>query len=94
MDEGLENVKPVKIDIPLLNVIKQLSAYAALLKKFCIQIKKSWTHIFTFLNAPLSRFKDHARNLFNILVQHQKVIHRGCVICGCAWLKTLNLALL
>ena len=34
MDEVLENVKPIKIDIPLLGVIKQLSTYATLLKKF------------------------------------------------------------
>jgi len=63
MDKVLENIKPVKIDIPLLDVIKQLSAYATLLKKFYIQIRKTWTHISTFLNALLSRFKDDARNL-------------------------------
>jgi len=60
MDEVLEDVKPVKIDIPLLNVIKQLLAYAILLKKNFTQIRKPWTHISTCLNAPLSRFKDHA----------------------------------
>ena len=41
MEEVLENIKLVKIDIPLLGVIKQLSTYATLLKKFCIQIRKS-----------------------------------------------------
>jgi len=77
MDEVLEDDKSVKIDISLLDMIKQLPAYAILLKKFCIQFRKSWTHISTFLNAQLFRFKNHARKLFNILVQHKKAIHRG-----------------
>ena len=63
MDEVLEDVKLVKIDIPFLDVIKQLLAYATLLKKFCTQIEKSWTYISTFSNAPLHRFKDHARDM-------------------------------
>jgi len=41
MDEVLEDAKSVKIDIPLLYVIKQLPIYATLLKKFCTQIRKS-----------------------------------------------------
>ena len=71
-----------------------MPAYATLLKKFCTQIEKSWTHISIFSNAPLSRFKDYGRKLFNFLVQHQKAIHRGWVTCDCVWLKMLNLALL
>ena len=35
MEEVLEDIKPIKINIPLINVIKQLPAYATLLKKFC-----------------------------------------------------------
>ena len=77
MDAVLENIKLVKIYIPLLNVIKQLPAYATLLKKFCTLIKKSLTHISIFSNTPLSRFKDYVRKLFNFLVQHQKAIYRG-----------------
>ena len=68
MDEVIEDVKLVKIDIPLVDVIKQLTTYATLLKKFSTQFRKSWTYISTILNAPLSHFKDHARKLFNILV--------------------------
>ena len=94
MAEVLEDIKPVKIDIPLLNVTKQLPAYTTLLKKFCTQIEKSWTHILTFSITLLFRFKDHTRKLFNFLVQHRKAIHRGWVTCDCVWLKTLNLALL
>jgi len=37
----LEDIKSVKIDIPLLDVIKQLTTYATLLKKFCTQFRKS-----------------------------------------------------
>jgi len=77
MDEVLEDVKSVKVGIPLLDVIKQLPTYATLLKKLGTQIRKFWTHISTFLNASLFRFKDHAKKLFNILVQHRKAIHRG-----------------
>jgi len=77
MDEVLEDIKSVKIDIPLLDVIKQLVVYASLLKESCTQIRISWAHTLTFLNASLSRFNDHVRKLFNILVQHRKAIHRG-----------------
>jgi len=59
MAEMLEEIKPIKIDITLLNVIKQLPAYTTLLKKFCTQIEKSWTHISIFSNAPLFRSKEH-----------------------------------
>jgi len=64
MDEVLEDVKSVKIDIPLLDMIKPLTTYATLLKKFCTQFRKCWTYISIILNAPLSHFKDHARKLF------------------------------
>jgi len=49
MDEVLEDVKSVKIDIPLLDMIKPLTTYATLLKKFSTQFRKSWTYISTIL---------------------------------------------
>ena len=64
MDGVLEDVKLVKIDIPFLDVIKQLLAYATLLKKFCTQIEKSWTHISTMHHCPASRTMQENCSIF------------------------------
>jgi hypothetical protein len=45
IQDMMETFKQVKVNIPLLDAIKQVSAYAKFLKDLCTQKRKNWKHI-------------------------------------------------